>query len=111
MEVSRFMMDAEMVNAFLRFKENPPDPSQLEQSPNDPATLSSYALFLGGGVGIGYFRKNIYQPKVDSGEWEAIHFPWENTNDAINEVSQSAGEAINAVSSILDNGSDHFLNM
>eukprot|EP00980_Cylindrotheca_fusiformis_P023820 scaffold11032_cov122-Cylindrotheca_fusiformis.AAC.21 len=111
MEVSRFMMDAEIVNAYLRYKENPPDPSLMEQSLDDPATLSSYALFLAGGIGIGYFRKNIYQPKVDSGEWQAIHFPWENTNEAANSVAQSAGDAIDAVSTVLQSSSDQLSSM
>jgi hypothetical protein len=105
------MMDAEMVNAFIRFKENPPDLSEMEQKLDDPQTLSSYALFLGGGVGIGYFRKNIYQAKVDSGEWDAIHFPWENANEAATDVAQSAGDAVDAASGILHIGSDQILNV
>jgi hypothetical protein len=110
-EVSRFMMDAEMVNAFIRFQENPPDMSEMEKQLDDPASLGSYALFLAGGVGIGYFRKNIYQAKVESGEWEAIHFPWENANEAVTNVAQSAGDAVDAASGVLHIASDQILNV
>lgn len=77
-EVSKFMMDAEMVNAYIKFErdkvENPPDlKAEAEQTLSDPKTILTYAAWLIGGGSFGYIRKNIIEPKYASGEWEEIH--------------------------------------
>jgi hypothetical protein len=77
-EVSKFMMDAEMVNAYIKFErdkvENPPDrKAEAEQTLSDPRTIATYAAWLIGGGSFGYIRKNIIEPKFASGEWEEIH--------------------------------------
>jgi hypothetical protein len=101
------MMDAEMINAYISYKKNPPDLSaEMEQSLSDPKTLAQYAAFLGSGVGFGYLRKNIIQPKIDSGEWEYPHFPWEKADEAANAVAQASVDAIDATHGLFDTASD-----
>jgi len=77
-EVSKFMMDAEMVNAYIKFErnkvENPPDrKAEAEQTLSDPKTIATYAAWLIGGGSFGYIRKNFIEPKYASGEWEEFH--------------------------------------
>lgn len=77
-EVSKFMMDPEMVNAYIKFErdkvENPPDlKAEAEQTLSDPKTIATYAAWLIGGGSFGYIRKEIIEPKFASGEWEEIH--------------------------------------
>ena len=100
-------MDAEMVNMYISFQKNPPDPNaDLEQRLDDPKTIASYiALFLGGGS-ISYVNKNFIQPKIASGEWDGFHFPWESTSEAATTVSQSAGDMIDSTSGFFNALSD-----
>ena len=84
-------MDAEMVNAFIRFQKDPPDFSDEEED-NILQTVGTYAAFLVGGGSIGYFRKNIYTPKVESGEWPEFHLPWQNVGNAVSNAADSASD-------------------
>jgi len=79
-EVAKFMLDSEMVNAYIKFErnkvENPPDlKAEAEQTLSDPKTIATYAAWLVGGASFGYIRKEIIEPKYASGEWEEIHIP------------------------------------
>lgn len=103
-EVTRFMMDAEVVNAYIQYRKNPRELSEeLEASLTDPQTLFQYAAFLFGGLAIGNLNTNFIQPKLASGEW---HLPWqqaiEATNDAAFPVSQIPLDAVQAVSDVLN---------
>jgi len=75
-EIKRFMMDAEMVNAFIAYEKKKADPNfirdSVEEQFNDPATLSTYALWISGGIGFAYVKNRIVEPKFASGEWEEI---------------------------------------
>ena len=104
-EVTRFLMDAEMVNLYINYQKNPPDLNlDLEQKLDDPKTLLSYlSLFVVGGS-IGYVNKNFIQPKMESGEFDGFHFPWQNANDA-------ASEAATTLSGIFNAASDHIANV
>ncbi|KAL3939871.1 MAG: hypothetical protein SGBAC_005475 [Bacillariaceae sp.] len=106
-EVTRFMMDAEMVNSFIRFQKDPPDISEADEE-NLLLTAGTYGAFLIGGGSIGYFRKNIYTPKVESGEWPEFHFPWQNVGEA---VSNAADSASDLTASIAHLPSDHIASM
>mmetsp|Transcript_32366 Transcript_32366/g.78671 ORF Transcript_32366/g.78671 Transcript_32366/m.78671 type:complete len:224 (-) Transcript_32366:51-722(-) len=90
-EVTRFMMDAEMVNAFIRFQKDPQDLADEEEE-NILQTFGTYGAFLIGGGSIGYFRKNIYAPRVESGEWPELHFPWQNVGEAVTNAADSASD-------------------
>ena len=90
-EVTRFMMDVEMVNAFIRFQKDPPDLPDDEEE-NILQTIGTYGAFLIGGGSIGYFRKNIYAPKVESGEWQEFHLPWQSVGEAVSNAADSASD-------------------
>jgi hypothetical protein len=78
LEVLKFLMDAEMVNAYVKFEKdkvlNPPNlKEEAEQTLSDPKTIATYAAWAIGGAGFGVFRKEVIEPKYASGEWEEIH--------------------------------------
>jgi len=105
-EVSKFLMDAEMVNAYIKFEkdkiENPPDlRAEAEQNLSDPKTIATYAAWLIGGGSFGYIRKEIIEPKYASGEWEELHIqlPFQGKAEEI-------AEAAKAVSSIVGDHAD-----
>jgi len=75
-EIKRFMMDAEMVNAFIAYEKKKADPNFIRDSVeaefNDPATLSTYAIWITGGIGFAYLKNRVIEPRFASGEWEEI---------------------------------------
>ena len=86
-------MDAEMVNAFIRFQKDPvPDLSAEEEQEDLLKIVGTYGAFLIGGGSIGWFRKNVYTPKVESGEWGEFHFPWQNVGEAVSTAAQSTSD-------------------
>lgn len=103
-EVSKFFMDADMVNAYIKFErdkiENPPDyRAEAEQTLSDPKTIATYAAWLIGGASFGFVRKEIIEPKFASGEWEEIHInlPGFAKTDEAAEAASSLVSAINAM--------------
>jgi hypothetical protein len=77
-EVTKFLMDAEMSNAYINFEKdkvlNPPNlKEEAEQQLSDPKTIATYAAWLIGGGSFGYIRKEFIEPKYASGEWEEFH--------------------------------------
>jgi len=76
-EVSKFMLDAEMVNAFIAFEKRKADPrnikAEAEATLSDPSTWGVYAVWIAGGAGFAYVKNVIIEPKYASGEWEEIH--------------------------------------
>jgi hypothetical protein len=102
-EVSKFLMDPEMVNSYIKFErdkiENPPDrKAEAEQTLSDPKTIATYAAWLIGGSSFGYIRKTYIEPKYQSGEWEPIHIPLPNWfpvgggEEAAADAAQSVGD-------------------
>jgi hypothetical protein len=103
-EVSKFLMDAEMVNSYIKFEkdkvENPPDyKAEAEQTLSDPKTIATYAAWLIGGGSFGYIRKEIIEPKYASGEWEEIRITIPNWFPV---GGGEAAEAANSVASAAD---------
>jgi hypothetical protein len=103
-EVSKFMMDPEMVNAYIKFErdkiENPPDlKAEAEQTLSDPKTIATYAAWLVGGGSFGYIRKEIIEPKFASGEWEEIHINLPSPPAFM--IKEEAADAVQSVSSAL----------
>merc|ERR1712232_1473815 len=76
-EVNKFMLDAEMVNAFIAFEKRKADPrnikAEAEANLSDPSTWGVYAVWIAGGAGFAYFKNKVVEPKFASGEWEEIH--------------------------------------
>ena len=94
-EVDKFLMDAEMVTAYIRFekgKESRDLKAEAEQQLSDPKTLATYAAWIVGGAGFGYVRKTIIEPKFASGEWQEIHIslPGMTPVEAIQQTVDSA---------------------
>ena len=120
LEVSKFLMDAEMANAYIKFEKdkvlNPPNyKEEAEQSFSDPKTIATYAAWLIGGGSFGYIRKEFIEPKYASGEWEEFHIqlpfqdmikPAETAVEAVPEVVTPAAELsdslVSAVSAVHD---------
>jgi hypothetical protein len=64
-EVERFLMDPEMVNAFIQYEKNMEEnPMSLQQEAEsnlkDPKTVATYAAWLIGGSSIGWIRKTFF---------------------------------------------------
>lgn len=76
-EVTKFMMDREMVESFIAFEKRKADPRNLkaeaESNLSDPSTWGVYAVWIAGGAGFAYAKNVIVEPKYASGEWEEIH--------------------------------------
>lgn len=77
-EVTKFLMDSEMVNAYIKYEKdkvtNPRDlKTEAEQNLSNPKTIATYLAWLVGGASIGVIRQNIIEPKFASGEWKEIH--------------------------------------
>jgi len=106
-EVNKFLLDAEMITAYIRFektKEGRDLRAEAEQEMSSPKTLATYAAWIVGGAGFGYVRKTIIEPKYASGEWEEIHislpFLTPQADTAVVAVQQtvdSLGDAVNTV--------------
>lgn len=97
-EIKRFMMDAEMVNAFIAYEKKKADPNfvrdSVEENLSDPATLSTYAIWITGGVGFAYLKNRVIEPKFASGEWEEIkislpQFDFGKASDSVAEAVSS----------------------
>ena len=71
-EVDRFMMDAEGCNIYIKYvmdrKMNPQRVAQeeleRELSLSNPKTAATYAVWLAGGLSIGYIKTEIIEPKI-----------------------------------------------
>jgi hypothetical protein len=105
-EVSKFLMDAEMANAYIKYEKdkvlNPPNlREEAEQTISDPKTIATYAAWLIGGGSFGYIRKEFIEPKYASGEWEEFHIalPFQ---DLIKPASQTAAEVATPVAKLSD---------
>ena len=72
-EVARFLMDSEVVNAYLKHKENPPDLNQMIEDQQVP--LTTYAAWGIGGLLLGNLKDTYVDPKFESGEWDKITLP------------------------------------
>mmetsp|Transcript_122980 Transcript_122980/g.183972 ORF Transcript_122980/g.183972 Transcript_122980/m.183972 type:complete len:229 (-) Transcript_122980:69-755(-) len=109
-EVSKFLMDAEMANAYIKFEQdkvlNPPNlKEEAEQSLADPKTIATYAAWLIGGGSFGYIRKEFIEPKYASGEWEEIHIalPFQDMiKPAAEKAAETAAEVATPVAKLSD---------
>jgi len=97
-EIKRFMMDAEMVNAFIAYEKKKADPNfvrdSVEENLSDPATLGTYAIWITGGVGFAYLKNRVIEPKFASGEWEEFkislpQFDFGKASDSVAEAVSS----------------------
>jgi len=75
-EVDKFMMDAEMVGAFIKYEKKKSDPKYLrtvaEETLSDPGTWKIYAVWITGGAGFAIVKNKYVEPKFASGEWQEI---------------------------------------
>eukprot|EP00525_Craspedostauros_australis_P008918 CAMPEP_0198114594 /NCGR_PEP_ID=MMETSP1442-20131203/5928_1 /TAXON_ID= /ORGANISM="Craspedostauros australis, Strain CCMP3328" /LENGTH=274 /DNA_ID=CAMNT_0043771937 /DNA_START=123 /DNA_END=947 /DNA_ORIENTATION=+ len=108
-EVLKFYMDAEMLNAYIKFEQdkvlNPPDyKAEAEATLSDPKTIATYAAWLIGGASFGWIRNTIVEPKYASGEWEEIRIelptmPW--MEKAASEAAASKAAAVPVTSDVV----------
>merc|ERR1711862_913792 len=75
-EISRFMLDAEMVDKYIQFERRKKDPlairQEAEESLSDPSVWGTYAAWIIGGIGFALVKNLYIEPKYASGEWEEI---------------------------------------
>lgn len=105
-EVARFLLDAEMANAYIKFEKdkvlNPPDlKAEAEQTLSDPKTIATYVAWLVGGASFGFIRKEFIEPRYASGEWEELHIqlPFQ---DMIKPATNTAAEVATPVAKMTD---------
>ena len=113
-EVEKFLLDAEMVNAYIKFEKdkivNPPNyKEEAEATLKDPKTIATYAAWLVGGASFGWVRKTIIEPKYASGEWEEVHIQLPTLpffeNQAADAAAAKAAAVVDVASAVVDNAS------
>ena len=76
-EVTKFMLDAEMVNKYIAFERRKTDPvllrQEAEQTLSDPTVWGTYAAWIIGGAGFAVVKNLYIEPKYASGEWTDLH--------------------------------------
>lgn len=75
-EVDKFLMDAEMMSAYINYEKKKASGSLREEAEanlSDPRIWSTYLSWFFGIFFFNYFRKTYIDPKFASGEWEEIH--------------------------------------
>jgi len=73
MEVDKFLMDAEMMSAYINYEKKKASgalQAEAEANLSGPRILSTYATWFIGFFFFNYFRKKYIDPKFASGEWE-----------------------------------------
>lgn len=105
-EVDKFMMDREMVEAFIAYEKRKSDPRNLreeaESNLTDPSTWGTYAIWITGGAGFAYVKNVIVEPKYQSGEWEPLHITLPGAEKFAQAAADAAAENVDAVSSAVD---------
>jgi len=113
-EVDKFMMDREMVEAFIAFEKRKADPRNLkaeaEATLSDPSTWGIYAVWITGGAGFAYVKNVIVEPKYASGEWEPIHIKLPGADRFAEAAAEKAASvdiaaAVDAISTAVDHAS------
>lgn len=108
-EASKLMMDAEMVNSFIAYEKRKADPNFIkeirDETLSDPKVIAQYAAWIGGGVGVAYFRNKVAAPKFASGEWQplTIKLPFQ---DMPGDAAEGVSKAVDTVSQVMDTVSD-----
>ena len=111
-EVSRFLMDSEVVNAYIKHKKNPPNLNQMMEDQQIP--LGTYALWAVGGLALGSLKDNFIDKKFESGEWErpALELPSlpffgggaasDSASDAVSATADAVDAALNMAADAVD---------
>jgi hypothetical protein len=93
MEVDKFLMDAEMMTAYLRFERGRESRNPQAEEENGqlitPKIVATYVAWIVGGAGFGYVRKTYIDPKFASGEWQAPHFSLPGMSDGSEQASST----------------------
>jgi hypothetical protein len=89
-EVERFLMDPEMVNAFIQYEKNMEEnPTSFQQEAEstfkDPKTIATYAAYLVAGSSIGYIRKTFFPE-------QAVDVAASNTADAVASIASNVAD-------------------
>jgi hypothetical protein len=96
-EVEKFLMDAEMITAYLQFekgKESRDLQAEADGSFSDPKILGTYAAWIVGGASFGYIRKTFIEPKFESGEWQEFHFSLPGMSSGSEEASSTVVDSV-----------------
>jgi len=102
-EVGKFMMDAEMVRAFVEYEKKKSDPKfyreDAERRLSDPSTWATYAIWITAGAGFAYVKNVIVEPKYASGEWQEIHITLPGANFGSSVSTDMVSTVMDSVSS------------
>jgi len=103
-EVDKFMMDREMVEAFIAFEKRKADPRNLkaeaEATLSDPSTWGIYAVWITGGAGFAYVKNVIVEPKYASGEWEPLHIKLPGADRFAEAAAEKAAAALDIAATV-----------
>lgn len=116
MEVDKFLMDAEMMSAYINYEKKKASGSLREEAEanlSNPRIWSTYLAWFFGIFFFNYFRKTYIDPKFASGEWEEIHIklPFsgggaDTAADAVSSVAETTTQTLASVQSAIDTISD-----
>lgn len=73
MEVDKFLMDAEMMSAWINYEKKKASGSLREAEAEVSNPWGTYVAWFFGIYFLSYLRKKYIDPKFASGEWEEIH--------------------------------------
>ena len=73
-EVDRFLMDAEMMSAYINYQKKKASGSLGGEAEGNSPGLSTLLTWFAGFYFLSYFRRSFIDPKFESGEWKGIHF-------------------------------------
>ncbi len=75
LEVDKFLMDAEMMSAYINYQKKKASGSLGDgEVEAPPPGLGTYLNWFAGFYFISYLKRTFIDPKFESGEWEGIHW-------------------------------------
>lgn len=117
LEVDKFLMDAEMMSAYINYEKKKASGSlrqEADANQSNPSFWSTYGVWFIGFFAFNYFRKLYIDPKFTSGEWEGIHInlPFsgggggEVTDAVTTSMTETTIQTLASVQSAIDTISD-----
>jgi hypothetical protein len=109
MEVDKFLMDAEMMSAYINYEKRKASGSlreEAEDNLSNPNIWATYLAWFFGVFAFNYFRKTYIDPKFASGEWEEIHIKLPFFSGGEDSAAETAVQTVSSVQNAIDVISD-----
>lgn len=108
MEVDKFLMDAEMMSAYINYEKRKAA-GTLQEGEAEPSTpWSTYVTWFFGVYFLNYMKRTYVDPKFASGEW-TLPFGGGGTDaaaDAVTSAADTATQTLTSVQGAIDTLSD-----